>query len=73
VIPFCLLQQGYIEIPVYVYMIALEWGFSRRWMLALALISTAFISAKSDVGMEVDAALRVVAVMLVTKNLQGGY
>ncbi len=54
-------------------MIALEWGFSRRWMLAATLVSAAFISAKCHGGVEVDVALRVLAVLLVTKNLQGGY
>jgi hypothetical protein len=37
------------------------------------LVSAAVITANCKVELEVDVALRVLAVLLVTKNLQGGY
>lgn len=37
------------------------------------LVSAGIISSNSGVMIEIDVALRILAVLLVTKNMQGGY
>lgn len=74
VIPFCLHQLNLLEIPIYMYLLSLQWDYQqRKWIFVLMLCSIGVILAIIDVEYYEGIYLRILAVLLVAKDLQGGY
>ena len=74
VIPFCLHSSYLLEIPIYMYLLSLQWGYvKRQWIFVLMICSIGLIIFNVTVDYYEGIYLRVLAVLLVVKDLQGGY
>jgi hypothetical protein len=74
IIPFCLHQESLLEIPIYLYLLSLQWGFHiRKWIFIVMLCSIGVIISHLQVEYYEGIYLRILAVLLVAKDFQGGY
>ena len=66
-LPFTLFQAEVVQLPIYIYIIPLQYNYAPTWSFYLMLLSVFGIIYLSE---EMEIVLRVAMVLIINKNIQ---
>ena len=72
VIPFLVVDNSVLQVPIYVYVLALQWNVKHRGLAVVMLLSVGLVTFFDEIGVKGGLLARVLAALLVAKDVQMG-